>query len=411
MGASLLAAAMQLSLSALSDSNSRRLFIGQLTSQACDKMMSIGLVWMFAERYSASIIPWFLAFSALPHLLLTWHAGRWTTRLGQLRTLVWTDVFRGLIFVFLALLWPRIGKDAEIYVLFGASFIANIASALFNPTILGFPTELVDESRLQQLTAMIDSCFSIGSIIGPLLAALLYPWLGLCGIFLFNGLSYIFAAALEAGISPRKPPASLEEQGCPQMQPVWKLLAGDSLLRLMLGGFLLSNLFLTPMMVFLPLFVKVSYHGAMNTFALLETTLGIGTVVGGIFLSAVQLHSKLGTKISVGMAAVALCYLGFTLSGRPLVGGVCLGILGFSLATVNVFSLTFFQTRTSPKNVPTLMSLVNLISVASLPFSMSIVGLVIEAFDIRKVAFICALGLLATTAGVLSRRQLRSLGP
>ncbi|MCX5789685.1 MAG: MFS transporter [Elusimicrobia bacterium] len=401
---------MRFSVSALSDSNSRRLLVGQLTSQACDKMMSVGLVWMFADRYSASIIPWFLAFSALPHLLLAWHAGRLTTKLGQLRTLVWTDVFRGLVFTLLALAWSGLGNNAEIYALFGASFIANIASALFNPTILGFPTELVDESRLQHLTAMIESCFSIGNVVGPLLTALLYPWLRLRGLFLFNGLSYIFAAVMEAGIRPRKPLPSAEEKARPQLQPIRKLLAGDPLVTLMLSGFLLSNLFLTPIMVFLPLFVKVSYHGAINTFALLETTLGIGTVAGGLILAVVHLHSKLGRNISVSMAAVALCYLGFTLSGRPLAGGACLGALGFFLATANVFILTFFQTRVSPENLPTLMSLVNLISVASLPFSMSVVGLVIETFDIRKVAIVCAMGLAATTAGVLSRRQLRCLG-
>ena len=71
---------MQISLDVLKNGDSRRLFFGQLISQACDKMMSIGLVWMFAQKYSETLLPWFLGFSALPHLLLAWKAGPWATR-------------------------------------------------------------------------------------------------------------------------------------------------------------------------------------------------------------------------------------------------------------------------------------------------------------------------------------------
>lgn len=118
--------ALALSAGVFRDRNSQTLFWGQLISQACDKMMSVGLVWMFAERYSPSAIPWFLAFSALPHLGLAWRAGRWTAQLGQRRVLIGTDLFRGAVFVLLAGLW-EIFPTQQLGLLLGASFISNLA--------------------------------------------------------------------------------------------------------------------------------------------------------------------------------------------------------------------------------------------------------------------------------------------
>src|SRR5207249_1189696 len=144
-----------------------------------------------------------------------------------------------------------------------------------------------------------------------------------------------------------------------------QVLARDRVVRLMLGGFLASNLFLAPVMVIMPLFVRLNYHDSIGALALLEAAFGAGTIAGGLFLAAVKLDTRTGVKVATGMSAVALAYLGFTLSGKPWVGAACLLALGFFLETTNVFSMTLFQTRLPPQDVPTLMSLVNLISVAS----------------------------------------------
>ncbi|MFI5349429.1 MAG: MFS transporter [Elusimicrobiota bacterium] len=393
----------------LSDKNAARLFSGQLISQTCDKMMTVGLVWVLTQRASLSAIPWFLAISALPHLLLAWKAGHWTTILGPLKTVIWADWIRAAIFAGLAIVWPRIPTGSELPLLFAASFCANLASALFNPAIMSLPLYLGEAGFLQQLTAVIDSCFSLGNILGPLLSALLYPWLGLRGLFLFNGLSYAFAAILETGVLTRMP-ASGESGDAGTLKPassMTKLLRDDSLLRVMMGGFLGMNLFFGPLLVFLPLFAKAAYGGTIGTLASLETALGAGTALGGVFLSLVRFDSKTGAKICLGMSLMAFSYVGFTLTRASWQGCVCLAALGFFLATSNVFVLNLFQTRPAPRDVPTVMSLVNLISTASLPFSMGALGLLVGKVEVRSLALSCSCMLLLTTAVLVSSRELR----
>ena len=392
----------------LTDKNAARLFSGQLISQTCDKMMTVGLVWVLTQRASLAAIPWFLAVSALPHLLLAWKAGHWTTIIGPLKTVIWADWIRAAIFAGLAFVWPRVPPGSELAVLFAASFASNLASALFNPAIMSLPLYLGEASFLQQLTAVIDSCFSLGSILGPLLSALLYPWLGLRGLFLFNGLSYAFAAILETGVLTRLPAsAGGEAEAARPASGMGELLRGDSLLRVMMGGFLGMNLFFGPLLVFLPLFAKAAYGGTIGTLASLETSLGAGTALGGVFLSLVRFDSKAGAKICLGMGLMAVSYVGFTLTRASWQGCACLAALGFFLATANVFILNLFQTRPAPRDVPTVMSMVNLISTASLPFSMGALALLVGRVEVRSLALSCSCMLLLTTAFLVSNRELR----
>ena len=393
----------------LTDRNAARLFCGQLISQVCDKMMTVGLIWVLVERASLAAVPWFLATSALPHLLLAGRAGRWTTVMGPLKTVIRADWIRAAIFAGLALAWPRVAPGAELPVLFAASFCANLASALFNPAIMSLPLYLGDASVLQQLTALIDSCFSLGGIIGPICSALLYPRIGLRGLFLFNGFSYAFAAALESGVLTRLPaPAADGAAGVAGAAPgMRKILGGDSLLRAMLGGFLGMNLFFGPLLVFLPLFAKAAYGGTIDTLASLETSLGAGAALGGAFLSSVRVDAKHGLKIPLGMLLTAVFYVAFTLTRAPWEGCACLTALGFFLATVNVFILNLFQTRAAPRDVPTVMSMVNLIGTASLPVSMGILGLLIGRVGVRGLALSCSGMLMLVTILLVSNRELR----
>ena len=392
----------------LADKNAARLFCGQLISQVCDKMMTVGLIWVLTERASLAVIPWFLAVSALPHLLLAWKAGHWTNLLGPLKTVIWADWIRAVIFAGLALAWPRVAPGSELAVLFGASFLSNLASALFNPAIMSLPLYLGESSALQQLTAVIDSCFSLGNILGPLCSALLYPWTGLRGLFLFNGLSYAFAAAIESGVLTRLPAAAAGDTVAEsRASGIGELLRDDSLLRVMLGGFQGKNQFFGPLLVFLPLFAKAAYGGTIGTLASLETALGAGTALGGVALSLFPFGAKPGAKICAGMTAMAAAYVAFTLTRAPWQGCACLAALGFFLATADVFILNLFQSRPAPKDVPTVMSLVNTIGTASLPYSMADLGLLVGKVDVRSLALACSSMLLLVTVLLVSNRELR----
>ena len=400
---------MQLSARILRNPDSLKLFVGQLVSQACDKMMTVGLVWVLTQNHSPDIIPWFLALGALPHLLLSLNAGGWAMAFGPLKTVVRTDLIRGVLFVALGLAWPAVPESAQLPAIFISVFASNIAAAFFNPAILSLPVFLAEATELTQLTALIDSCFSFGNILGPLLSAVLYPWIGLRGLFLFNGLSYFASGVLEATIKAKPQIAGGEgEAGASSKPRLLTVLGKDRLLSFMLGGFLAINLFLGPLLAFLPLFVKTRYHGSIHTLAFLETAVAVGMALGSAALAVLAMESGIGRKIAGSMVSVAAAYLAFVLVPTAWMGAICLVALGCALSLVNVFALTLFQTRPAQRDVPVVMSLVNLISVASLPFSMSVLGLLLPHTDIHSLALffggiLCVITFLVASNGELRR--------
>ena len=406
------------SLAVFKSKDASRLILGQLISQICDKMMSLGLVWVIAAEISPAWITWFLAAGAIPHILMTWFSGSLMSRWGALHSVVWTDVIRGIIFLAAGLFWWKGDHTQALPFFMVMTVLANFASAVFNPAILTLPGQLTEKIDLQQLNAGIDSCFTLSAVLGPVMAAVLYPWLGLMGLFVVNGLSYLVAAILESKVkvlplvtqvesrasspTPGSPPLA-----SPQSPSPWQILRRDSFLVITLGAFLLMNLVLTPMLAFLPLFASQVFKGQISTLVSLETALGLGTVIGSVGLTLLQLKQGNGKKAVTAIGVVAMAYLAFTLNQNPLAACIYLFVLGLGLSVVNVSMITLFQTRPAAQDVPVVMSLVNLISLGVLPFSMAMLGGLLLNFELRLIAPVLALILVVLSVAVASYRDLR----
>lgn len=383
----------------LRDANSQKVFWGQLISQSCDKLLSVGMIWVLSTRFSPKWVPWFIALGALPHFVLALKSGDLIGRWGTLRTVIWTDILRGILFVGIAASMPLLSDDKVLLaILMAAAFVSNIAGALFNPAILTLPLELMPEGENRdKLTALIDSCFSWGNVLGPLVSALSYAWVGLGGMLALNGLSYFISAALALTIKLPKLIKSEEAKKqeptaseAPKTRTTKEILKSQPVISGMLFTFLFMNFFLAPLMIFMPWYAKNVYSEGIAALAKLEFSLGMGTVAGGLLLSLVKLPGATWKRVSLSLLLMAVSYLAFTFSKNIWIACSAVLMLGFFLSLANVVCLTFFQSTPEAEDVPKVMGLVNLISVASLPISMGVVGAIIERVLVPDFAAICA---------------------
>ncbi|HVA66928.1 MAG TPA: MFS transporter [Elusimicrobiota bacterium] len=394
------------SLAVFQDADAAKIFSGQAISQICDKMMTVGLVWVIVSLGSLRLVPWFLAAGALPHLLFSRPAAKWINKMGPLKTVVSTDAARGAVYL---AAWAAWAAWPKMSVLFYATILANCASALFNPAILSLPTFLPRSKSglLSQLTAMLDSCFSLGNVLGPVAAALLYPWIGLGGLFLANALSYFFAAGLESRIKSAQrtkndlpsPLPSPEGRGDDKNSLAHEAGEGrgegDRLIRFLLAAFFLMNLAFTPILAFLPLFAKYRFAGGIGILSAMETSLGLGMAGGSLVLSLTRLDGKAGPRLIASLFSVSLMYLLFAFNRSPYLACAALFLLGSALSVLNVTILTLFQTRPREEEVPAIMGWVNLISVGAIPLSMALMGGLVESANLGTLALACAATLLA----------------
>jgi hypothetical protein len=153
-------------------------------------------------------------------------------------------------------------------------------------------------------------------------------------------------------------------------------------------------------MIFLPWFAKNVYRDGISGLARLEAALGFGTLAGSIALSFFKLPGPAWVRITSSLGLMGISYLAFTLSEQLLAGCLAVAALGFFLALANVMIINLFQSHPSEEDVPAIMGVVNLISVASLPLSMGAAGIVIEQIPVQEVAWILPVILLSIAATV-----------
>jgi predicted MFS family arabinose efflux permease len=155
-------------------------------------------------------------------------------------------------------------------------------------------------------------------------------------------------------------------------------------------------------MAFLPIYAKSVFGGTLDALASLELALGLGTLAGTLLLSVFATDRAQRLRAAgIALLATAAAYLGFTMSLSLTAGCVALAGLGAFLSFTNVLLLSYFQETPEPAEVPVIMSAVNLISVASVPFSMSMLGWLIVRFPVRELATGAALLLIAVVAATL----------
>jgi DHA3 family macrolide efflux protein-like MFS transporter len=385
------------------DSNARKIFCGQLGSQICDRMTSIGLIWVVTESYGAQWIPWYLAIGGLPHLLLSTFSAQRIQNLGALRVVVVSDYFRSLLYLAAFLLVLK--HSIPMSVLFALVFITNIAAAFFNPALMSLPIRISRAEHLESLTALINSCSSLALVLGPLVAVLLFKFAGLSGIFLVTSIAYGLAGLASSGIrlSPEPAAAPAEDPGAASGS--WQILRADTLILNILVVFFLMNLLFGPLQISLPAYAQQIYRAHLNGLAWLEGSLGAGMIAGSTFLTFFRVPGARLTRVTGGILISSVAYLGFSLTHSLWAGCLAIFLLGLSLGASNVWILNLFQERPPARSVPVIMSFVNLISVASIPFSMAVAGLVLPHTNIRILATVCAAGLLVLSAFTFFKYQ------
>ncbi len=373
------------------------LLVGQTLSQVSDRMVQLGLIWFITSTFGESYLIWYLVIGGLPHALLVSHSSLVIEKLTALKTVLYSDMARGIVYfiAFLLLfLLPELllkaGGSSILLLLFVSIFSANIFSALFNPAIMSLSVEIKKNDQVQKLTAMLSSITSFATIIGPVLGLFVFNHFGLAGLFAISSLSYFISTFSLSQVSkPQK--HAIPESDAEGLTKSFSPFGTHIIIGVMLTVFLLMNFLLSPLQILMPSMAKETFGNSFNALAVLETVLGSGILLGGAVLTVVSIKHRPLFWTWFFSLILSLAYLFFTLSSHItsneisifgasykislLLASGALFVLGFCLGIANVLIINILQTQPSPQHVPKVMSLVNLIGTATLPFSLAFLGL------------------------------------
>lgn len=387
----------------LSDSNALTLFVSQLMSSICDKMMSIGLVWYLTKEYSVNLVPWFLAVSFFPHIFMSFFTSRIINKFGTLKIVIATEYFRGFVLLVLFGVIFNLPEKSETFLtaLFMASFLVGIGASIFNPAILSLPPALVEEKKVPALNALLDTSFSLSNILGAACSIILLNIFDIKTLVLINSVSFFIAAILQSRVKLKKVERLSEEKI--EKIGTFAVLKKHPMISKMLLSFLFINIIFTPILVMIPWYVENVFKGNGSDLAWIEAAMGAGAFLTGLYLSLSSFTVREEKRI--GMIAI-ICFLFglffqvFSFSKSTGEASFLLFLIGILSTFLNVQVLTYFQTSLKEHEVPSVMVAVNIISAASMPLSFAISGILFPIVEIPRFALICGL-LTMLTAFVL----------
>ncbi len=265
----------------------------------------------------------------LPTVLLAPVAGAWADRYDRKRLMLVADVLSGLLSV--AGVWFLFSGRMQFAIVVALGFLYPCVGAFHSAAFDTSYAMLVPDAQLPRANGMMQTMWSLSSIVSPGIAALLIALpTGVGGALLVDAVTFFLAAAtLLVLVIPSPQRADLHTAD--GAKSLWSDIGEGARfiwrrrpILWLLGTFTISNFAVTAMMVLTPVLVKfrlapsyealgLAFTGAL---AAMQTAAGVGGVIGGVLFSlwgGLKARRVWGVLIPILVSGVAQTVYGLSM--------------------------------------------------------------------------------------------------
>lgn len=391
-------------------------WIAQVLTQASARMFQVGIVWWLV-RYSAESEPGlasgaFLAVSTLPAVALAPVVAAVIARNPYRSVMAASAAAAGLVAACTAA-WA-FTTPLPTGIAYGAALLLAGCQALFDPCLTTSVPELVDDADIEAATGFELSTQSLAGLAGGLLGPLVADAWGLPGIVAGCAGAYLLAAGLIGvtrfpGTAPRRTGAEgtpdgasaalSAEEAAPgsghapaPRRTLRQILAGLPFIRRVLLSFAAANVFTTAVFVVMPLYTASVLRADGSTVALLEASLGIGTLAGSFTGARLP-----GRPTTVGAVCLGLMAASFALPGMladRTAYAVAMVVAGWCVGAVGVRFVALFQRLVPPADKPGFFAVMQSLLGATFPLASLLFGVLGDQISPQTLCLVQATGLV-----------------
>ena len=419
--------------------NYRLVFLGALVSESGALLYSfaVGFYILEISENNAFLQGLYLALCGASLLLFTPVGGVLGDRFNKAKIMYVCDYVKGgMIILATVLMMILPSPAAHIVILFILGILGNVVSGIFNPAAGAMLPNLVEPQQLQQANAYFSVKSSMESILGVVLAGVLYAVLPLYVLFLAVGVCFIGSGISEMLIryehTPFGEPMTLRLAVSDMKEGVLYLKSQKAVMAI-LGAALFINFFFTPVTGnFIPYFIRTDLGSAPSYLfdsilkpelwsSVFSVCIGVSSLIGAVMMSARQQEEKCGLKVagrlcvfSGVMIALATGYWRLVASAVSLNAFLlvfstgCL-VVGFLLSLINIPLNTLIQRRVERNKLSKVGSIVSVGSQGMIPVASVLAGAALQFFGSTVLLAICAAGFTVTAVLLLTNRHVRSL--
>ncbi|MFF4099488.1 MFS transporter [Streptomyces sp. NPDC001903] len=384
-------------------------WLGQVLTQAGVRMFQVGISWWLISEaasgdggFAAGL---FMAVSTLPAVVLAPLVARAIARFAHRSLLRGAAGGAGAAAAALAV-WAC-ASDLPVAAAYAAALALATCQAFFDPCLTTSVPELVDDEDIEAATGFELSTQSLASLGGALLGAVVVDAAGVAGLAVGCAAAYAAAALLIATVRFRtadRPAADAASDDPADADPdaVGAREAPRRTLRQLLGSmpyvrgillcFTAANLFTTAVFVVMPLYTASVLHGDGGTVALLEASLGVGTLVGSFTGARVPGRPAVVGTACLGTMAAALAVPGL-IAARPAIAGSLL-LTGWCVGVIGVRFVALFQRLVPAADKPAFFAVMQAVLGATFPVASLLFGFLGDHLGAQTLCLIQAAGLV-----------------
>ena len=419
--------------------NYRLTFFGALVSNVGAMFYSFAVSFYILEitDNNAFLQGLYLALCGVVNLIFTPIGGVLGDRFHKGRIMFVCDYLKGgviLLATAAMLLFPS--HAAHLAILFVTGILGNAIGGVFAPASGALLPNIVEKEQLQQANSYFSVMQSFQSIVGVVLAGILYAALPVHLLFLIVGVCYVASGVSEMFIryahQPKEGRLTLKTAVSDFGEGV-RYIRGQRALLAMMLAILFINFFFTPFVSnFIPFFIKTDLAGAerylFGSFlapeqwmSLLEVLIGLSSLLAALFLSTRPQAEKVGRAIArrllliAGtMLAATAGYWAFVVNGVSIDAFLILLALGSLLigaivAFINIPANTVLMRIVDKDKLSKVSSVISMTSMGLTPIASVLAGLILQGLGSTALMLFCALGFTATALSMMFNRRVSEI--
>lgn len=404
-------AALRRSFDSLSVPNYRRYFKGQVVSLSGNWMQTVAEVWLILSLTGSGFaVGIATALQFLPILLLGAWGGSLADRFAKRDLLLVTQTLM-MVPTLLILTVTATGVVTPAIV-FGLILIRGMLLAVDNPARQAFVMEMVGPDRIVNAVSLNSVIVHTARVAGPAVAGILIATVGVAPCFGLNAMTFLVMIWALKSMDPKRlaepPKTDGSERGRVRAAVRHVIATPELAMPLLLMG-IVGTLGLN-FQVILPLLARLTFEGGASSYAILVSSMGLGSVVGALVTGA---RGKTGMPVIAGSAlafgglAMAAALMPSLASEIPI-----LALLGASAVMFAAAINSTIQLAVAPEMRGRVMALYSVVFLGSTPIGGPLVGFISEAADPRLALALASVSGLIAAAGawwISSRNRIRSL--
>ena len=261
----------------------------------------------------------------LPMFLLSLPSGAIADRVDRRRLLIATQTWMTLCAAVLGVLTWELGHEMRPWILLLLTLLMGIGNAMTAPAWQAIVPELVQKSDVPSAVALGGISFNLSRIAGPALGGIAAAKLGPGAVFLLNAVSFLCVVGVLISWRREKQPAPPES--------LWRSIRsgidyarqepGMRTIIIRASG---TVFFGSASFSLFAAMAKSEFSVDGTGYGTLLGCLGVGAVLGGIFVPRLRERFSNNTLIGVGVAGVVLQIIGMAaIRSLPLIALIMLG--------------------------------------------------------------------------------------